>query len=136
MISDNQRLEDEFFKFYKINPLNRRRGVRARHKKFFTDSSNADVVVDIRDSDIPKESNEDGYENIMIVEIGEGSLQELIHLHQVAYNNSGHMVELARTVVDRQWAEHHLRKEFPSVQAAWEQYSLMLHLSSNGKIID
>ena len=36
-------------------------------------------------------------------------------------------------IVEKEWQESDIRRRTPAVQAAWEQYSLLLHLASNGK---
>jgi len=44
--------------------------------------------------------------------------------------------KVALDILDRQWEEKRIRDANPAVQLAWEQYSLMLHLASNGKNLD
>lgn len=124
-----QRLQNQFFDFYKISLLNQKKGPRSRYNRFFTDPDDADFVTYIKD-----EEDQRDYENILVVEISEGALMDLINLHETVYDGAGRSSrELGRTMINRLTEEQYLRKQHESVRLAWEQYSLMLHLSSNGK---
>ena len=126
-----QRLQNRFFDFYKIKMLNQKKGPRSRYCRFFNDPDDADFVTYIKDED------QHDYENIMIVEISEYALTDLINLHEIVNEGYGTSSrELARTLINRLMEEQDLRKRYTSVQQAWQQYSLMLHLASNGETID
>lgn len=123
--------ELEFLRFYGALMLNRNKGHRIRYNKFFYDPDDADIMIDVRDLD---ESERD-YEHTMIIEIGESAFQELIHLHQMYYHRIDTGAKnFARQMLEKSMQEQILRDRHPSVKQAWEQYSLMLHLASNGNI--
>jgi hypothetical protein len=133
-----------FLDFYSAQLINdSKRCIRRSEFKFFSDPTNANVVQDSRDfyyrdyQDQVKEVEME-YDRMCVLEISEHALKHLINLHQRFYNRSpgsGHP-EMARTIIEKEWAEHQLRSQHPAVQSAWEHYSLMLHLASNGKELD
>ena len=135
---ENKELQ-AFLHFYNTNLVNdSRRCVSYRSNEYFSDPKDANIIRDARDfyyrnyQDLEKEY---GYERLCVLEIPENALKNLVHLHQRFYNgsqNTGYS-NVAKTIVEKEWREKDLRDRYPAVQAAWEQYSLMLHLASNGK---
>jgi hypothetical protein len=111
----------------------------ARHKDyvFFSDPANANLIKDARD--FYYQTYQDYYapefDRVYVVEIPERELKHLARIHEAAMGNESNHNNgsYARTVIMKEWAEHDIRSKYPAVQAAWEQYSLMLHLASNGK---
>ena len=74
------------------------------------------------------------YERIMVVQLPETALSRLARLDRQFSAHTGSSVsDRAFDILDRDWNAEQIRKKNPAVQAAWEQYSLMLHLASNGK---
>lgn len=110
--------------------------VRREHK-FFTDPTNASIVEDVQDHYFRDQMyfHPEPYERLCVVELPESSLRHMAQVHERVFNQTspGGSENYARMVMQKEWAEHELRSNFPAVQAAWEQYSLMLHLASNGK---
>lgn len=135
-----------FLKFYSTNLVNEsRRCVRYHNNEYFSDPKDANIVRDARDfyyrnyHDLdPVVTEKFEYERLCVLEMPENALKSLVHLHQRFYGRSpGSGYEgMARTIVEKEWREKDLRDRHPAVQTAWEQYSLMLHLASNGKDLD
>lgn len=135
-MSDFKSSEDKLLEFYDVKVINEARTTKKRHYRYFTDSKDANVVTDSRDTwyqehvlDYPSIE----YERVLIVEIPETALSEIAHMHERFYSRTGSSSEMARMIVEKQWQESDIRRRTPAVQAAWEQYSLLLHLASNGK---
>ena len=140
-MSEDKGFLEDFLDFYQINLVNEnKRCIKKSNFRFFSDPTNANVVKDSRDfyyreyQDRAVDTDME-YERMFVLEIPESTFKQLMHLHHKFYTRTagaGH-TEMARTIVEREWAEHRLRSQYPAVQTAWEQYSLLLHLSSNGK---
>jgi hypothetical protein len=135
-MSDFKSSQDQFLEFYDAKVINESRTTKKRHYRYFTDSKDANVVTDSRDTwyqehvlDYPSIE----YERVLIVEIPETALSEISHMHERFYSRTGSSSEMARMIVEKEWQESDIRRRTPAVQAAWEQYSLLLHLSSTGK---
>jgi len=135
-MSDFKSSEDKFLEFYDVKVINEARTTKKRHYRYFTDPKDANVVTDSRDTwyqehimDYPSIE----YERVLIVEIPESALSEISHMHERFYSRTGSSSEMARMIVEKEWQESDIRRRTPAVQAAWEQYSLLLHLASNGK---
>jgi hypothetical protein len=115
---------NKFFMENNIKVVNEKRGiVSQRQNEFFTDPSNANFVVDSR---APYNSSE----KIFVVEMPESALQHLIMLDNRFYARTNNDDRTAKLMVEKERQEQVLREKYPAVQSAWEQYSLMLHLSS------
>lgn len=128
--------EDKLLEFYDAKVINEARTTKKRHYRYFTDPKDANVVTDSRDTwyqehalDYPSIE----YERVLILEIPETALSEIAHMHERFYSRTGSSSEMARMIVEKEWQESDIRRRTPAVQAAWEQYSLLLHLASNGK---
>ena len=135
-MSDFKSSEDKLLEFYDVKVINEARTTKKRHYRYFTDSKDANVVTDSRDTwyqehvlDYPSIE----YERVLVVEIPETALSEIAHMHERFYSRTGSSSEMARMIVEKEWQESDIRRRTPAVQAAWEQYSLLLHLASNGK---
>ena len=135
-MSDFKSSEDKLLEFYDVKVINESRTTKKRHYRYFTDSKDANVVTDSRDTwyqehvlDYPSIE----YERVLIVEIPETALSEIAHMHERFYSRTGSSSEMARMIVEKEWQESDIRRRTPAVQAAWEQYSLLLHLASTGK---
>ena len=135
-MSDFKSSEDKLLEFYDAKVINEARTTKKRHYRYFTDPKDANVVTDSRDTwyrehvlDYPSIE----YERVLIVEIPETALSEISHMHERFYSRTGSSSEMARMIVEKEWQESDIRRRTPAVQAAWEQYSLLLHLASNGK---
>lgn len=110
------------------------------HNRYFTDPQDADIVrrgwnnyFDGKDT-FPDQFRTPDYEKVMVVEIPERSLDRLLEIERMFYAHlSSGGAALAETIIDKNYEAARLRYQNPAVQAAWEQYSLMLHLASNGK---
>lgn len=102
---------------------------------FFSDPKDANIVQDSRTRSYYSEqlTFRPDYEKLYVIELPESALNHMAHLHERIYNRDIHSDEYAKMVIEKEWAEHSIRSRSPAVQAAWEQYSLMLHLASNGK---
>ena len=135
-MSDFKSSEDKLLEFYDAKVVNEARTTKKRHYRYFTDPKDANVVTDSRDTwyrehvlDYPSIE----YERVLILEIPETALSEIAHMHERFYSRTGSSSEMARMIVEKEWQESDIRRRTPAVQAAWEQYSLLLHLASNGK---
>ncbi len=115
---------NKFFMENNIKVVNEKRGiVSQRQNEFFTDPLNANFVVDSR---APYNISE----KIFVVEMPESALQHLIMLDNRFYARANNDDRTAKLMVEKERQEQILREKYPAVQTAWEQYSLMLHLSA------
>ena len=129
----------KFCSFYGISIVNENRGYRSNYNKYFTDPLNADIVIDSRDRYYSDHSNlrvDFDVEEIVILELPKRALSYMAHTHEMFHDKIGNGDRVAKDILERQEQEAHLRNTVPAVQLAWEQYSLMLNLSSNGRIPD
>jgi hypothetical protein len=110
-----------FVKQHGMHILNERLEHPSRHNSFFNDPEDANVI----NTTISMQP-----ERIFIMEIPANVLQKFHNIckKHLSLANTGEY-NLATTIIDREWHEHRLRREFPAVEAAWQQYSLMLHLA-------
>ena len=118
-----------------------RRCVQSPEYKFFTDPTHANLIRDSRDYFFrdyqDRYLQQHSYERLMTIEVPESSLRYMAKIHEKLFNGTaGNPENYARTLMQKEWAEHDIRSKNPAVQAAWEHYSLMLHLASNGKELD
>jgi hypothetical protein len=132
-------LEQQFLNFYQARVVNHARtAARFPSPRYFTDPINADIVRDSCDfyyQEYQDRSME--YDRVLVVEIPSRSLAIMSRAHQQFTNTAGPGgSKVAMDVLSRQWEEKRIRDTNPAVQLAWEQYSLMLHLASNGKDLD
>jgi hypothetical protein len=135
-MSDFKSSEDKFLEFYDVKVINEARATKKRHYRYFTDPKDANIVTDSRDSWYQEHVADyltTEYERVLIVEIPEKALSEIAHMHERFYSRTGSSSEMARMIVEKEWQESDIRRRTPAVQQAWEQYSLLLHLASNGK---
>lgn len=135
-MSDYKSSEDKFLEFYDAKIVNESRTTKKRHYRYFTDPKDANIVTDARDSwyqEHMMDYHAAEYERVMVVEIPEKALSEIAHMHERFYSRTGSSSEMARMIVEKEWQESDIRRRTPAVQAAWEQYSLLLHLASNGQ---
>ena len=136
--SDLDRRFNKFLDHYNTRVVNSgRRTIERPEYRFFTDPTNANMVRDddhfyYRDYQ-DHYNNSISYERTWLLEMPESALNYLTHMHERVFSHSGNHDNYARMVIQKQFAEHEIRSKVPAVQAAWEQYSLMLHLASNGK---
>jgi hypothetical protein len=122
-MSDKEKRQTKFFCQNNIQVINEKRGYRkVRHNNFFIDPKNANAIF---------ESNDDRQDKILLVEIPESSLDQLINMHECFYARNGNKDEMAKLIIAKEVEERNLRDSYPAVQAAWEQYSMMLHLASH-----
>ena len=141
MESDKDRRLRKFLDHYGASIVNSaRRTITRPVSKFFTDPNNAGIVRDARDfyyrdyADQAYFNEHYTYERAWIVEIPESALDDLANMNEKVFQGySGSYNRVAQTILQKEFAEADIRAKNPAVQAAWEQYSLMLHLASNGK---
>ena len=138
-MSKDEQLERQFLNFYQAQVVNHgRRATRFPSPRYFTDPIDADIVRDGRDfyyQEYQDRSME--YDRVLVVEIPSRSLDMMARTHQQFTGTAGSGgSKVALDILDRQWEEKRIRDANPAVQLAWEQYSLMLHLASNGKNLD
>jgi len=134
-------LERRFCEKYNIRVLNEKRGYRTSYNRYFSDTKDADLVRGLSPTwqeyiDVDGDSRHyvPNYEKVLVVEIPERSLDRLLEIEREFYAHLSSGAErLAETIIERNHEASQLRKKHPAVQAAWEQYSLMLHLAANGK---
>jgi len=135
--NDRARVE-KMLRFYNAEIVNdSKRCARYKEYVFFSDPANANVVRDVRDFYYRNYQDyvSPEFDRVCVVEIPERDLKYMAKIHERAMGHEANNndASYARTLILKEWAEHDLRAKYPAVQAAWEQYSLMLHLSSNGK---
>lgn len=126
---------NQFLDKYSVKVLNERAGHQYRYDRFFNVATDADAVVPpFYKYQYEQVFTQADYERIMIVQIPESSLSRLEHLDRLF---SSHVTsaasERAMTILDRNHQAKAIREANPAVKAAWEQYSLLLHLASNGQ---
>ena len=127
----------KFCSFHGISIVKYNKGYRHSYDRFFTNPSNADTVIDARDryyaDSIYRSKVEFDVEEVVVVELPKRALTYMASIHDKFHGGVGEGAgRAARSVLERQYEESRIRKTVPAVQAAWEQYSLMLHLASNG----
>lgn len=139
MMTKNKEFLKNFCDQYHINVVNEQRSYRYNFDRHFTDPKDADIVESDRyprfsGNDFVHDTVRAEYERILVVEIPESSLERLIDIDQRFFGPHGDpFKQAARSLLDRDRQAKQLREQNPAVQAAWEQYSLMLHLASNGQ---
>jgi hypothetical protein len=134
--------EDQFLEFYHAQVVNQgRRAARYPVPRYFTDPTDADVIKDSRDfyyqeyQDRMEMSME--YDRVLVVEIPSRSLATMSRKHLEFTSSVGvGGGKVALDILNQKWEEKRIRDTNPAVKLAWEQYSLMLHLASNGKSFD
>jgi hypothetical protein len=136
---EEESLEQQFLDFYQARVVNHARSAaRFPSPRYFTDPTDADIIRDSRDffyQEYRDRSME--YDRVLVVEIPSRSLSTMARNHQQFTRSAGPGgSKVAVDVLNRQWEEKRIRDTNPAVQLAWEQYSLMLHLASNGKNLD
>jgi hypothetical protein len=121
-------VEDNFKKFcenYEVRVLNdSKRRARYHPPRFFTEPERADIIR----NDLVEFENEKVY----TVEIPEGRLRALIELEQRFFRWQQHTrseVDMFQILMDKEREESYYRNTNPSVQKAYEQYSIMLNLA-------
>lgn len=131
--------EDQFLEFYHAQIVNQgRRAARYPVPRYFADSTDADVVKDNRDfyyREYQDRSFE--YDRVVVVEVPSRSLVTMSRTHLEFTSTVGvGGGKAALDILNQKWEEKRIRDTNPAVKLAWEQYSLMLHLASNGKSFD
>lgn len=140
-ISNHNMIEfQKLLKQFNINIVGSKLGHRYGFPRYFTDSKSADTVIDGRfycDASDSPVYHDFSTERLYVVEVGERDLTQLSNMVEHWENRSGENgSRMAREILEREYQAKQLRNRYPAVQAAWEQYSLMLHLSSNGMKLD
>jgi hypothetical protein len=127
---------NQFCSFHDIRIVNEKRGYRHSYNKFFTDPKDAASVIDARSMYYRnyEHANVDfEVEEVVVIELPKRALTYMADIHNRFHGDiSEGAGRRARTLLERQYEEDRIRKTVPAVAAAWEQYSLMLHLASNG----
>lgn len=103
---------------YKFNKLN---------TAYFTDPTSLDNVYQT----ISYET-----EPLLTIEISASELEKIANFEQQVFNNlktQGHY-DLFNTMIAQKQLEKQIRSEYPAVQKAYENYSLVLKLASEGKL--
>lgn len=120
---------NQFCENYEVRVLNdSKRRARYHPPKFFTDPSRADLI---RNDIIEYET-----EKVYTVEIPEGRLRTLVEMERRFFNYVEHHnkpIDLFQTLIDKEREEATFRFTHPSVQKAYEQYSIMLNLAGYQK---
>lgn len=124
---NKQDQEKEFCNRHHINILDtNKRRIRARlMPRYFGDPTDYNVV---ETSPITES------ESIYVVEIPESEFRNLIDFEAQVFNNmkiNGHY-NLFELLLQQKEEEKFLRENYPAVQKAYEQYSLMLKLAGSG----
>lgn len=133
--------EQDFCKKYDITVINHKRGYRVSHNRFFTNPKDANVITEY-DRSWGEFLDDDhytipNYEKILVIEIPERSLDRLIDIDRQFFTRMGPGSQRAvLAFLERESQAEEIRRRNPAVQTAWEQYSLMLHLASNGQNLD
>lgn len=127
----------EFLRKYEISVLNEKRGYRTRFPEYFTDPKDANYIsttsYNYKDYYV-NNTAKFNYEKIMVIQLPETALNRLAQLdRQFSSHISPSGSDRAFEILDRDWNAKVIRLKNPAVQAAWEQYSLLLHLASNGQ---
>lgn len=75
-------------------------------------------------------------ETLHTVEISESELERIADFEAEVFNHIGHKghYNMFETLMEQKEQEQYLRKKYPAVQKAYEQYSLMLKLAQSGEI--
>lgn len=136
---EEESLEQQFLDFYQARVVNHARSAaRFPSPRYFTDPTDADIIRDSRDffyQEYRDRSME--YDRVLVVEIPSRSLSVMARTYQQFTGTTGPGgSKVAMDILNRQWEEKRIRDNNPAVQLAWEQYSLMLNLASNGKNLD
>jgi len=115
----------DFCENYEVRVLNdQKRRARYHPPKFFTDPERADII---RNDILEYET-----ERVFTVEIPEGRLRALVELERRFFKWHRHSqgdVDMFQTLMDKEREESFYRNTNPSVQKAYEQYSVMLNLA-------
>jgi hypothetical protein len=115
----------EFCENYEVRVLNdSKRRARYHPPKFFTDPERADLIR----NDIVKYETE----QVFTIEIPEGRLRALVELERRFFKWQRHSqgeVDMFQTLMEKEREESYYRNTNPSVQKAYEQYSIMLNLA-------
>lgn len=115
----------QFCENYEVRVLNdTKRRARYHPPKFFTDPERADII---RNDIVEYET-----EKVITLEIPEGRLKTLIEMEKRFFkwhNHSKSEVDLFQTLMDKEREESNYRNTNPSVQKAYEQYSIVLNLA-------
>ena len=115
--------EKKFLENYEIKILNdNRRRARYTRPRFFTDPTSADIVTSER-VDIETE-------RVFTLEIPESRLRTLMELEKRFYNylDNGAERNMFDLIMEKLREETSLRKQYTTVQTAYEHYSNALHL--------
>lgn len=114
---------NQFYKKYDISLLDSNRRVRVIKSitNYFVDPADKNVCDTITDTE---------EERLITLSIPESNLHRLIDLETLFYNNIDDIGRRRMFEIwyEQQMIEKEIRHQFPSVQAAYEAYSLMLSL--------
>ncbi len=115
----------DFCKNYEVNVLNdSKRRARYHPPKFFTDPDRADII---RNDVVEYET-----ERVFTLEIPEGRFRALVELEKRFFRMQRHSkseVDMFQILMEKEREESFYRNTNPSVQKAYEQYSIMLNLA-------
>ena len=124
----NEELE-QFCKNYEVRVLNdQKRRARYHPPRFFTDPERADII---RNDIVEYE-----HERVFTIEIPEGRLRALLEMERRFFkwhHHNKNEIDLFQTLMDKEREESYHRNTNPSVQKAYEQYSIMLNLAGYQK---
>jgi len=117
----------DFCENYEVRVLNdTKRRARYHPPKFFTEPERADII---RNDIVQYET-----ERVFTVEIPEGRLRALVELERRFFKWQKHTpgeIDMFQTLMDKEREEAFYRNTNPSVQKAYEQYSIMLNLAGH-----
>jgi hypothetical protein len=105
------------------------------NKRFARYQPTRNYFLDQKDYNIINQKVDIQTEPLYTVTIPESELKRLQEFEDQVFNNmkqTGHF-NLFQTIMEQKEEEAQLRRQFPSVQKAYENYSLMLNLCKSGK---
>lgn len=114
-----------FCENYEVRVLNdQKRRARYHPPRFFTEPERADII---RHDVVEYET-----EKVYTVEIPEGRLHALVELERRFFKWQRHSqgeIDMFQMLMEKEREESYYRQTNPSVQKAYEQYSIMLNLA-------
>lgn len=114
-----------FCENYEVRVLNdQKRRARYHPPRFFTEPERADII---RHDVVEYET-----EKVYTVEIPEGRLRALVELERRFFKWQRHSqgeIDMFQMLMEKEREESYYRQTNPSVQKAYEQYSIMLNLA-------
>ena len=139
-MTDNEYNEQQFTNRNRIRIVGQKAiPAERRLHTFFTNKNDASVVKyndrqmlsDFRYNATEMQNYAYSVEKLLVLEIPEENFNHLLRIDRLFYSRCESEGEqyMANLILQKEQLESRLRKTNASVAAAWEQYSLMLHLA-------